>query len=104
MSTYYVPAIWRGGDDRISHVVAKALDEKTDTLARGVKLTVSQVIQMIGAGHEFYTAKYSYSKAWSRRAKIHVVKEGNIQYIRSNHDKTETDNLENMIPMYWLGF
>lgn len=44
-----------------------------------------------------------YNERWQRRARIHVVNEGGLRYLRSTHDNTGSDNLDNMIPMYSLG-
>jgi len=103
MSTYYVPAIWHDGNKEITHVVAKLL-QNDDTLAVGAKYTIAQIIRMIGNGDQFYTARYMYNKRWQKKAKINIVQRGNNYYLRSNHDNIEEDNLDNMIPMHWLGY
>jgi hypothetical protein len=102
MAIYYVPAVWKNDNGVITHVVTKLLG--TDGLARGMKRTVAEVVQLINSGNQLYTARYMYDQRWRRAAPIHVVTEGGRTFLRSNHDSIETDNLDNMIPMHWLGF
>jgi hypothetical protein len=102
MAIYYVPAIWKDDNGVITHVITKLLSD--GALSRGTRRTVAEAIQLISSGNQLYTARYLYNQKWRRAAPIHIVKEASRTFLRSNHDNVETDNLENMIPMYWLGY
>lgn len=101
MAIYYVPAVWKDDNGVITHIVTKLWSE--DGLSKGTKRTVAEAVKLINSGNQLYTARYLYNQRWQRAAPIHVVNEGYITFLRSNHDRVETDNLDNMIPMYWLG-
>ncbi len=104
MATYYVPAIWKNSQNVITHLNTLLYHADGNYLDPAIKRTVAQVINMIEAGDILYTSKYLYNEKWQPRAKIHVVTLGFGKYLRSNHDKEEIDNLDNMIPMNMLGF
>lgn len=101
MAVYYVSGIWTNNNviiDLNIHLVS-------DGVHRAYKYTLAKAIELIEAGNELYTANWIYSNpAWSKGARVHVVKEGNQKYLRSNHDKLQKDNLDNMLLMANLGF
>lgn len=37
---------------------------------------------------------------WQRGAKVHYIKKGSNEYLRTNRNSTDKDNLDNLIPLY----
>ncbi len=100
MAKYYVSGIWTNSNvitDLNVHLV-------TENVQTAKKHTLQKVIQMVEAGDNVFTTNWNYpSRRWTQGAKIHVVNERGGKYLRSNHDKSEKDNLDNMLPMRNLG-
>jgi hypothetical protein len=101
MATYYVSGIWTNNKiitDLNIHLVS-------DGVHMAKKYTLAKAIELVEASNEVYTCNWNYpNPSWNKGARVHVVKEGNQKYLRSNHDKLQKDNLDNMLPMTNLGF
>jgi len=101
MAVYYVSGIWTNNNIITDLNIHLAPGDKVNM---ATKYSLDNVIKLVEAGHELYTANWIYpNRAWSKGARVHVVKEGSQKYLRSNHDKVQKDNLDNMLPMINLG-
>lgn len=95
-------------DYLISHVskdlngnVVKVLlhTDNGETISIGVVKSKVEVINLLKNGYLIETTLWDYPK-WNRGAKLHYVKEGSNEYLRTNRNSTDRDNIDNLIPLY----
>ena len=104
MATYYVSGIWTNNNVITDLNVHLVTNDDKGNVTQAKRITLEQGIQLVEAGHDVYTANWYYAgHYWAKGARIHVVKESGQKYLRSNHDRNEKDNLDNMVPMTNLG-
>lgn len=70
-----------------------------ETVSSGIVKTKDEVINLLKKGNSVETTLWGYPK-WQRGAKVHYVKEGSYEYLRTNRNSTDKDNLDNLIPLY----
>lgn len=63
----------------------------------GVK-TKDEVINLLKKGKTVYTILWSYPK-WNKGAEVSYLKNSNGEYLRTNRNSTDKDNLDNLIPL-----
>jgi len=96
MADYYLTAIWNN-DKRITHALIHEVDE--NTVFGGSSKTEAEIIHLIEKGHSVSTARWNYqSSTWSVGARVEVVRDSNVKYLRSHRDATASDNLLHMLP------
>lgn len=69
-----------------------------ETVAPGVVKTKDQTIDILKKGYSIKTILWGYPK-WNQGAKVHYVSDNSGQYLRTNRNKTDKDNLDNLIPL-----
>lgn len=70
-----------------------------ETASRGSVKTKNEVINLLKTGYTVETTLWGYPK-WQRGAKVHYVTDGSNEYLRTNRNRTDKDNLDNLIPLY----
>lgn len=82
--------------NRITNVILHV--DQGETVSIGVSKTKDEVITLLKKGYEIETTTWNYPR-WFRGAKVDYVRESNgIEYLRTLRNKTERDNLDNLIP------
>ena len=94
---YLISGIWLSGE-HISHVM---LHTDTDTtFSAGRKATEAEVIALLKIPKSIKTIKWNYKDAkWEIGAKVDYAKANNREYLRTDHNLTESDNLRHLINM-----
>lgn len=69
-----------------------------ETVSSGGVRTKEEVIDLLKRGYSVETILWGYPK-WQRGANVHYVKEGITEYLRTDRNKTDKDNLDNLIPL-----
>lgn len=94
-------------DYLISHVkrdtngnVIKVLlhTDNGDTVSSGTIKTKDEVVALIKNGSSVKTTLWGYP-LWQQGAEVHIVNDNSGVYIRTKRNKTDRDNLDNLIPM-----
>ena len=70
-----------------------------ETVSSGNVKTKDEVIDLLKKGYSVETTLWGFPK-WQRGAKVHYIKEGSNEYLRTNRNSTDKDNLDNLIPLY----
>jgi hypothetical protein len=94
---YFISGVWKDNTGNITHVMLHEVNEKNEYVL-GVKTPVSTVISLINKNYSVITITWNYP-SWKRGAKVIVVNEKGIEYLRTVANSTEKDNLDNSIPM-----
>ena len=81
-------------DPTHSHIVAVLVHEDTGTaITTGVETTRMTVVNRIDGGSTFVTIRLTSESAWQRGADVAVVTIEEQKYIRTDANKTKSDNL-----------
>jgi hypothetical protein len=70
-----------------------------ESVARGIVKTKDEVISLIKAGYSVKTIIWGYPK-WKQGAEVVCVKVNLGEFLRTNRNQTDNDNLDNLIPLY----
>lgn len=70
-----------------------------EKVSSGIIKTENEVIDLLKNGYTVETTLWIYPN-WSRGAKVHYVREGSYEYLRTTRNKTDNDNLDNLILLY----
>lgn len=94
MSKYYVTAVrYATNGSHITHVLAH-LPNGSGRLYRGNILSKDDVISNMAKGHVYQTAVYRYTDGnWHNGAEIGKIVVNHVSYLRTDADKTASDNL-----------
>ena len=80
-----------------NHIVrVKVHEDKGDTIGRAEEWTRSQVVSAIERGKTFVTILKGSDNKWRKGQDIHVVTVNGVKYIRTDQNRTASDNLENL--------
>lgn len=86
--------------DLNGNVIKVSLHEDNgDTVSAGIVKTKDEVVDLLKKGYLIETTIWGYSR-WQRGAKVHFVKDGVNEYLRTSRNSTDKDNLDNLIPLY----
>jgi len=95
---FYITGIWKTESGKITHLCLHT-NEKNG-FSKGSGQPITEVIGLIKAGKIIATLKWNYAMAnWAIGAKIELVKEGAVEYLRTRKDAAATDRLESLINM-----
>jgi hypothetical protein len=73
--------------------------DKGETISLiGVK-TKDEVITLLAADYSVKTIIWGYP-LWQQGAEAHIVRDNSGEYLRTKGNKTDRDNLDNLIPLY----
>lgn len=93
---YLISHVKKDKDGEITHVLLHR--DNGDTIsAIGIK-TEAEIINIIKNGYSVKTILWGYPN-WNKGAIVEVVRGTYKEFIRTNRDKTEKDNLDNLIPL-----
>lgn len=99
MAVYRISGIWKDDQGVITHY---AFHKKTDTgWTRAEKLSKPEAVRRLNiSGNIAYTWLWNYSYCWWEDGEeVEVV---NNEFLRSNPDKKETNNLAHLIDYDWV--
>jgi len=102
MAQYLISGVWKDANKVITHYAFHT--RVTDGVTRATKTTKAQAIALLeAAGNSAMTWMWNYSSAyWQEGEKVEVVNGQHGKYLRSNPDKTITDNLGHLINFDWI--
>ncbi|WP_428069743.1 DUF3892 domain-containing protein [Chryseobacterium gambrini] len=94
---YLISHIERDSNGNILRVLIHI--DKGDTVSKGYVKTENEVIDLLKKGYKIETIIWDYPK-WQRGANVHYVSVNSTEYLRTNRNETDKDNLDNLIPLY----
>ncbi len=99
MAKYRISGVWKDSNQVITHYAFHTVGDEGTT--RAVKKTKENAIKLLETnGNSAYTWIWDYSTSfWRIGEKVEVV---DGKYLRSNADKTETNNLAHLINFDWI--
>ncbi len=84
-------------DDKRKHIVKVLVHEdKGETIGGGKEWTRGQVVAAIERGKTFVTILKRDDDKWHKGQDIHTVTVNNVKYIRTDQNRTASDNLESL--------
>lgn len=93
---YLVSHVKRDSQERVTHVLLH--EDNGDSVSRiGVK-TKAEVIRLLKQGKSVITVNWGYPN-WKKGANVSYVRGSNGEFLRTDGNKTDRDNLDNMIPL-----
>lgn len=93
---YFISGVWKDSE-RITHVMLhKALDDGSFLV--GEKKSEQEVINLLKKNYKICVILWNYP-GWTRMAEVEYVQNENREFLRTNRNKTEKDNLDNLILM-----
>ena len=96
MAKYRISGIWKGTNDAISHYAFHEVSQNNDNIvAKPIKTSRTDAIKLLETkGNTATTLVWNYTSAgWYVGETVEVVGSGSGKYLRSNPDKSITDNL-----------
>ncbi|WP_108866758.1 DUF3892 domain-containing protein [Aquimarina aquimarini] len=102
MAIYRISGVWKDSNNIITHYAFHSVAEKT--ISRAIKKTKSDAIKLLEIkGNTATTWVWNYVTAnWTIGENVAVVNGRNGKYLRSNLDKTTTDNLGHLVDFDWI--
>ncbi|MFP3594228.1 DUF3892 domain-containing protein [Chryseobacterium sp. SIMBA_038] len=70
-----------------------------EKVSLGTIKTKNEVIDLLKNGYTLETTLWGYPN-WNRGAKVHYVREGFNEYLRTTRNKIDKDNLDNLMLLY----
>jgi hypothetical protein len=84
-------------DSEQTHIVKAYIHEdKGNSIGRGEEWTRSQIVSAIERGKTFVTILISSDNKWRKGQEVHVITVNGVKYIRTDQNRTASDNLENL--------
>lgn len=101
-SDYIITGV-KYSNGHISHVWI-SVDNGEEDMNPGQMVTKNRVISLIKQGYNVHTGKWNYHTLhWIIGAPVSYFKRDGEEYLRTHPDYTDTDNLENMLPLHFFG-
>jgi len=102
MATYRISGVWKNENNVITHYAFHTVG--TSSTSRAVKKSKADAILLLEKNDNNATTwTWNYETAlWDIGEKVIVVQGRNSKYLRSNPDKTKTDNLGHLIDYDWI--
>jgi hypothetical protein len=81
-------------NDEHTHIVkVRVHEDKGDSIGGGTEWTRSQVVSARGRGDSFVTILRGANNKWRRGQDIHIITVNGERYIRTDQNRTASDNL-----------
>ena len=93
---YLISHVKRDSQERVTHVFLH--EDNGDTVSRIGLKTKDEVIKLLNQGKSVATIIWGYPN-WKKGASVSHIKGSNGDYLRTDRNKTDKDNLDNMIPL-----
>ena len=74
----------------------KAREDNGDTFGAEQEYTRSQIVSAIEGGKTFITILKTSEGKWKKGQDVHIVTVNGVKYLRTDQNKTASDNLENL--------
>ena len=102
MAESRISGVWKTDNNVITDYAFHTVNEKGTT--RAVKKSKTEAVRLLeGYGNSATTWVWNYQNArWDVGENVEVVNGSNGKYLRSNPDKTKTDNLAHLIDYDWI--
>jgi hypothetical protein len=102
MTTFRISGVWKDANNVITAYAFHTVGQTSTS--RAVKKSKAQAIELLETpGNSATTWVWNYTTAsWNVGEKVEVVKGVSSKYLRSNPDKSITDNLEHLIDFDWI--
>ncbi|SFB71743.1 Protein of unknown function [Zunongwangia mangrovi] len=104
MAQYRISGVWKNSEGVITHYAFH--EKKSNSVSFANKVDKSYAIQLLeNPNNSAYTWIWNYNLCkWKIGEEVKVVNGNSGKYLRSNPDKTETNNLEHLIDYDWLRY
>ncbi len=80
-----------------THIVkVEVREDKGDSFGAAMERSRSQVVAAIERGETFVTILKNSSNEWKKGQDVHVISVNGVKYIRTDQNRRESDNLENL--------
>jgi hypothetical protein len=98
---YLISGVWFQQDENHRHVSYVNLHVDSDSnFGLGKKTSKEDVIALIERGKTVKTIRWVYqNRSWNQGALVEVFHLNRKKYLRTVPDASESDNLDNMLPM-----
>lgn len=102
MAKYRISGVWKDSNNVITHYAFHTIHETTTS--RAIKISKTEAIRLLEAKENLaHTWIWNYlTSSWNVGEKVEVVNGVSGKYLRSNPDKTTTDNLAHLIDFDWI--
>ena len=102
MAKYRISGVWKDSNNVITDYAFHTVSETGTT--RATKKSKADAIRLLESyGNSATTWVWNYLQAgWNVGENVEVVNGSNGKYLRSNPDKTKTDNLAHLIDFDWI--
>ncbi|WP_111308562.1 DUF3892 domain-containing protein [Confluentibacter sediminis] len=94
---YLISHVKKDSNQRVVHVLLH--EDKGETVSMGVIKTKDEVITLLKKGKTVNTILWGYPN-WLNGASVDFIKYQNGEYLRTDRNITEKDNLDNLISLY----
>ncbi len=96
-ANYLISGVWKDSSDNINHVMLHPVNDG-DAWNMGEKTSEATTIALLKKGNEIRTVVWGYS-GWTIKSKVTYVQRFGKEYLRSEANATQKDNLDNLISM-----
>lgn len=80
-----------------THIMkVKVHEDKGDSIGVATEWTRNQVVSVIEGGKSFVTILQDSDGRWRKGQDIHIITVNSVKYIRTDQNRTASDNLENL--------
>lgn len=102
MTVYRISGIWKNASNSITHYAFHVV--KQESVSRATKIAKYDAIQLLEKANTMATTwVWNYVEArWNIGEEVSVVNGINGKFLRSNPDRTVTDNLAHLIDYDWI--
>src|SRR5258708_32906365 len=104
MATYYITGIKKSTVGNHTYISVVLLHEVNNTVSVGRIMNKDEVIRLIKANNNIYSATWNYTDiGWTRQELVSYENRGGYEYLRTTPDNSQRDNLLHLIPIDNLG-
>lgn len=94
---YFISGVWKDSNDNITHVMLHPVNDG-DRWDMGEKTSETRTIELLKKGNIIKTVVWNYP-GWTIGSRVICVKGIGKEYLRSEANATQKDNLDNLISM-----
>jgi hypothetical protein len=89
---YYISAV-KYNDEHTRIIATLVHEDQGERIGEGIRRSRSDVTSIIKTGKSFSTIRKGTDDKWNKGADIHIVKMGAVEFIRTDKNQKDEDNL-----------
>jgi len=102
MAIYRISGVWKDSNGVITHYAFHTVKESSiSTASKKTKEEAIRLLESFGNSATTWIWNYNTSR-WKIGEDVAVVNSSNGKYLRSDPDRTETNNLDHLIDFDWV--